>query len=139
MHKGAQEDVARAREDLTRAEVELGLIERALSKQTRSGQRTSTHTGDTREAVLQAMAEGPPTTSPAQIIAAVHASGSSIKKGTIRAMIGRLVDEGQIKRIAEGRYQLASRNGSPSEPDTGPTENEATQPLLTVTEPQEAE
>lgn len=140
MRQSAQEEVTRARDDLARAKVELDLIERALSKQTRSGQRTSSvhkRAGDTREAVLQAMADGPLTISPAQIIAAVHASGSSLKKGTIRAMIRRLVDEEQVKRIAEGQYQLASRNGSSGESNAGSTENEATEPRFTAAEPQE--
>lgn len=46
---------------------------------------------------------------------------------------------GQLEQVRRGTYQLASRNGAASDARTGPTEHEATEPLLTATEPQVAD
>ena len=143
MLAGAQATRDRLEADIARVGVEVQLIEEALAKQTRRGSRSASRgTGSTRrgtrDLVLDAFAETVPgPSSPAQIVQAAHAQGATVTGGAIRNMIGRLVDEGLIDRVGEGEYNLASRNGVHPDAPSGPSENEAGDPLFAGTEPQE--
>lgn len=123
----------KAHAEVARLQVEIDQIEQAIAKQAqqaarrapRSSRRASA-SGGTRELVLNAVGQADgDTISPAQIIAALRAAGSSVTAGAIRNMIRRLVDEGEVVRIREGAYKLTSRNSSSGESHTGPSENEA--------------
>ena len=136
----------KAHAEVERLKLEIELIEQAIAKQAqqaarrapRPSRRRASASGGTRERVLNAVGAGNgDTVSPAQIIAALRSDGSSVTAGAIRNMIRRLVDEGEVVRIREGVYKLASRNGSSAESNAGPTENGTTEPLLTATEAQE--
>lgn len=71
-------------------------------------------------------------------MAEMKAHGSTPSRGSIHNTIGRLYRNGQLVKVADGLYELASRNGAASDARTGPTEHETTEPLLTATGPQEA-
>lgn len=132
------ESRAKAQAELARLTVEVEQIDQALAKQAQQqARRPGTRgrrkgaSGGTRERVIQVVRAAPgDTISPAQIIAAMRADGSSVSSGAIRNMIRRLVEEGDIDKVREGVYKLASRNGS-SPPNPGPTEIEGHGPLLT--------
>ncbi len=136
---------AKARAEAAQLQVEIEQIEQALAwqaqQQARPPARPSRRngaSGGTRDRVVHAIgAADDDTISPAQIIAALRAGGSPVTAGAIRNMIRRLVDEGEVVRIREGAYKLTSRNGSPREPNLGPTKNEAGEPPSTATQLQE--
>jgi hypothetical protein len=125
-----------ARAEVRRLQVEIEQIEQALAKQAQRQARRAprpsrrkTASGGTRERVLQAVRNADDTISAAEVIATLHAGGSSVTSGAIRNMIRRLVDDGEIVRIGAGAYKLTSRNGSSAESNAGPTENGTGQPL----------
>jgi len=135
----------KAREEVARLQVEIQQIEQALAKKAQSAARRTPRSarrasasGGTRELVLTAVANATDDTiSPAQIVAAVHEAGSTVKSGAIRNMIRRLMDDGEVVRIREGAYKLPSRNGSSGESHAGPSENESDEPLFTAVSSQE--
>lgn len=121
---------AQARAAIVELQVEVDQIDQALRIQAQQARRSSrparkaNHGGDTRESVLNALRDAEPgTTSPAAIVAAVKAEGSSVTAGAIRNMIRRLVDEGEAERVSEGVYKLASRMRVQSDAFAEPTEN----------------
>ncbi len=85
--------------------------------------------GGTQKRILAAVASSDEPVSPAQVIAAMEASGSTPSRGSIHNTIGRLVKNGLLTRLGEGQYQLASRDDSESEPSAGPSENGSGEPL----------
>ena len=103
----AQGEVAEAQDTLTRAEVELNLIERAVARKARRVGGGASNNA-TRDAVSGAFDEGGDLT-PAEVIRAVRANGLAVKDGAIRAMIRRLADEGHIVKFVNGRYGRADR------------------------------
>lgn len=103
MQVRARADVEAARELLKRAEVEMDLINRALARKARRTGGGGGQGNATRDAVLAAFADGQ-SLSPAEVIAAVHARGVTVKEGAIRAMIRRVADEGHVHRLASGQY-----------------------------------
>lgn len=128
--------------DLARVQFELEQIIEALQTRgsgSRAGQRRRpAPPGATQKRILDAVASADGPISPAQIIAAMEATGAPApSRGSIHNTIGRLVKNGLLTRLGEGQYELASRNGSEPNPFIEGLENEAGEPLSTVTQPQE--
>lgn len=139
-----RDTVAKVEEEIARLQIEADQMRQALRLQAQQARRTTrparrgSGSGDTRSQVLDAVRHASPNSiTPAAVVAAVKAEGSSVTKGAIRNMLRRLVDDGEVERVSEGIYRLPSRNGSSPESNTGSPENEAEEPLLTAVRPQE--
>jgi hypothetical protein len=111
-----------------RADVELQQIEEALARRSPVASRAL---GSTRKRVLAFIAQRGPAR-PADVHAGLREEGGAPSGGAIHNMLGRLVKEGDLERVGDGYYKVASRNGSGSE------EIEGTEPLSTATDPQQA-
>lgn len=133
----AQQELARLRGEIAHSEVEVHQMEQALALQARREAGSSAQRGETREQVLEAFRAASGVTSPAQIIEALRSEGATVGSGAIRNMIRRLVDDGAIERVSDGKYQLPSRNGTDPNPFLRSLENEAGEPLSAATQPQE--
>jgi len=70
---------------------------------------------------MDAIKRIPQPASPAQIIADMEGRGIIGNRGTIHNAIARLVKNGELDRVGEGQYQLASSNGSGQEPHENAT------------------
>lgn len=124
-----------------RIDFELGQVTDALAQQARrtggrqSYRRRPARPGATQKRILDAAASADGPIRPVEIITAMEAKGATPSRGSIHNTIARLVKTGLLTKLGEGQYQLASRNGSPGgvEPNSGPTENETTEPLSTAT------
>jgi predicted HTH transcriptional regulator len=122
-----REMLSKLETEQARVTVEVEQVTEALSRKTRrSGARPtqrSTHRparpGATQKRILEAVASSDGPISPAQIIAAMEAKGTTPSRGSIHNTIGRLVKNGLLTRLGEGQYQLASREDS----DSGPSRN----------------
>jgi len=130
--------------DLARVQFESEQIIEALARQTRSSgsragqRRRPAPPGATQKRILDAVASADGPISPAQIIAAMEATGvPAPSRGSIHNTISRLFKNGLLTKPGDGQYELASRNGSTSNPFLEGLENEVSEPLSTVTQPQE--
>lgn len=133
----------------SRVELELEQVSEALARQSRrSGARSSqrggrgaARPGTTQQRILDAVERLGGGVTPAEIIAEMATHGSTPSRGSIHTTIGRLISNGLLIKPDEAKphYELASRNGAASDARTGPTEHEATEPLLTATGPQVAD
>lgn len=109
-----------------RIDVEIEQVDEALAKQSRRrGSRTAARAngsyapGSTRELVLKALRERGAST-PAEIRAGFEQEGRSAK--SVYNMLKTLMDKGEIVRVDDGVYELASDNGSHAgEPSSGAT------------------
>jgi hypothetical protein len=132
----------KAHAERARVEVELQQFEEALALKARRGPRqtrtTAAKPGGTRKRVLDAVASSPDPISPAQVIAKLREAGSSPSGGAIHNMLARLIEAGDVAKVADGQYTLASRNGTSNDAE-GPSRNGTTEPLSTVTGPQEGD
>jgi len=129
-----------------RVEVELEQVAEALSRQSRRtggrapqrGGRTPARSGATQKRILAAVGRASHPVSPAQVIAEMEREGVTPSRGSIHNTIGRLYRNGQLVKVADGLYQLASRNGADSVERAGPHKNETSDPLFTGSGAQEA-
>jgi hypothetical protein len=123
----------KARTDLARLTVELEQVEAALALQARAAKphrsRSGRKQGNTRKRVLDIVASGDGPMSPAQIRQVMTEQGKALSGGGLYTLIKRLVDEGELRKIADGQYTLPTPNETDS---TGPTQNGARGPLSTV-------
>ncbi len=136
-----------ARGEIARLQVELQQVEEALGRQARGKSHRPRSTmsrqpakpGSTRKRILDFMSGQERPASPIQIRTAINEQGAGLKGASIYNAIGRLVESGDLRKVADGQYQLASRNGSTGESHTGPSENGTGEPPFTATRSQEAE
>jgi hypothetical protein len=126
-----------------RVAVERQQVDEALALQSRrastSVRSTAGRPSGTRKRVLDVFARTAGPMSPAEVIAALEADGGSPSRGAVHNMIGRLVESGEVRRIGEGRYELASRNGGEVAAFPGLSENGSSEPLSPVTQTQEGD
>lgn len=110
-----------------RVDVEIEQIDEALTKQAKrrggkaasARQNGSRPVGSTRELILGALREKG-RSSPAELRAGFEQEGRSAK--SIYNMLRTLTLEGEVVRVADGLYELASDNGSRAgEPSSGAT------------------
>jgi len=116
----------KARADVGRATVELELAEQALAHQARAAKphraRSGRKQGSTRKRVLKIIAAHDGPISPSQIRLAMSEEGKTLSGGGLYTLMRRLVDEGELHKIANGAYTLPA-NGS--DQTHRPTENGA--------------
>lgn len=122
MQSALEADGARVDAERARINVELDQVREALARRARPvakgrnpGRRPARRPGETQQRILDAVARLPQPVSPAQVIANMEEHGVTGNRGTIHNAIGRLVKTGQLVRLGEGQYKLASTNGSSPE------------------------
>ncbi len=121
MQAALEADGARVDAERARINVELDQVREALARRARpmarrtQGRRPARRPGETQQRILDAVARLPQPVSPAQVIANMEEHGVTGNRGTIHNAIGRLVKTGQLVRLGEGQYKLASTNGSSPE------------------------
>lgn len=124
------EELEALRDDLrrerARVDVESRQVDEALALQARRTSKpirsTAARPGGTRKRVLDVFVKAGHPMSPAEVIEALDAGGGSPSRGAVHNMIGRLVESGDLWRIAEGRYDLASRSGDAARASAGQSE-----------------
>jgi len=128
MQSSLEADRARVEAEATRIGLELDQVTEALTRKARPGTRQQRNTGRrpsrpgaTQGRIMDAIKRIPQPASPAQIIADMEGRGIIGNRGTIHNAIARLVKNGELDRVGEGQYQLASPNGSGEEPHENAT------------------
>ena len=120
-------------QELARLEVEAQQVEQALARKTRRSPSRSTRrapkAGGTRKRLLDAVAAHDGPISPSEIIDALRQQGVTVSAGSIHNMIGRLTRGGELTRVAEGQYTLASQDNSEPEASVEPSSNGEAPPL----------
>jgi hypothetical protein len=127
-----------ARDDLAQLQVELGQIEAAIERRTprptgRSGKR-----GDTRRRVLEAIGNSDRPLTPSDVGDVLSVEENPPSAGSIHNMMGRLVKEGELERVGNGLYRLATRKSAFLGGFAGPTENGSEGQLSPEPDSQEA-
>lgn len=126
-----------AQGELERVQVELRQIDEALKKQ-RPSRTPVSGPNSTRNRVKQYVADHGPVR-PSEVFEGLSAEGETPKSGAIHNMMGRLVQDGDLVRVGDGFYELAS-NGSASQ--NAPPEaqgNGNSEPLSMAPRPQEGQ
>jgi hypothetical protein len=122
----------KARTDLARLTVEVEQIDAALALQARASRphrsRSGRKQGNTRKRVLDIVGSSAEPMSPAQIKQIMTEQGKALSGGGLYTLIRRLVDEGEVTKVANGQYTIAAPNGT----DPGPSENGASARLSTA-------
>lgn len=120
--------------DLARLTVELEQIDAAMALQARAGKpqraRSGRKQGNSRKRVLDIVGASDEPVSPAQIKHAMAEQGKTLSGGGLYQLIKRLVEDGELHKIANGAYTLPASNGS--DPTHRPTENGASVPQSPV-------
>jgi hypothetical protein len=119
-------DREKKRADLARLTVEVEQVEAALAIQARAAKPHKTRSGrqskpgSSRKRVLDIVGSSDGPVSPAQIKHAMAEHGKTLSGGGLYQLIKRLVDDGELHKIANGAYTLPAHNGADP---SGPTEN----------------
>ncbi len=111
---------------LARLTVEIEQVDAAIALQAREAKpprtRSGRKQGNSRKRVLDIVASSDGPVSPAQIKHAMAEHGKTLSGGGLYQLIKRLVEDGELHKIADGEYTLPARNG---DDPSGPTENGA--------------
>jgi hypothetical protein len=118
--------------ELSRLSYELQIVREALNRRTRRGSRSPSRNSGTkkpagvpRAEVLAVAKSLGPRMRPTDVRAAFNARGVEVTGEAIRQSMRRLRDEGQLRQLDDGEYELASANGSGTEPHSEAPRNGA--------------
>lgn len=126
----------------TRLDVEIAQLDEAIAKVSRRASRSGGPAtqqrpagsqrrpmSDTRQRVLSAVSErSPRRVRPVEIVQALGADPQRppVSMGSVHNMLKALIDDGQVVRVGDGLYQLASATGPAlAEADNGFSKNGA--------------
>lgn len=108
--------------ELSRLGYELQIVREALNRRTRRGSRSTSRSGVSKRSagvprteVLAVAKSLGPRMRPTDVRAAFNARGVEVTGEAIRQSMRRLRDEGHLKQLDDGEYELASANGSSPE------------------------
>lgn len=104
--------LTRAHEEQQRISVEIDQIQEALEQKNPTRTRPRRGEGGTRQRVLEAVTEAPRAITPAEIITILEAEGPTPSGGAIYNQLGRLLKDGEIVKVGDGLYELASPEAS---------------------------
>lgn len=115
---------------MDRLRVELQQVEDALARQARRPARSQRSSGqmdgkagNTRQRIVAVLHDASEPMTPSEILAALKRDGPERSRGAVHNMLARLVDSGQIAKLGEGRYELASRSNALAGEALVPSEN----------------
>jgi hypothetical protein len=142
------DELTRARDkmraEVARLTVELEQVEEALARAARKGGKTPKRTakaGTARAQVLDYFRRNDRPLSPAEVYGALRLEGFAGSKSAIYNAFGKLHADGEIAKVNDGQYVLASRlairNATASDGPAELSKNGEGRPLSTVSQPQE--